>query len=158
MQPIQPFLWFDTQAEDAVNFYVSIFKDSKIHGTHRHGEGGPHPAGTVMAVSFELNGLRFIALNGGPQFKFTEAVSFLIPAETQEEIDELWEKLCSGGGEPGQCGWLKDKYGLSWQVAPPILNAFLADPDPVKSGKVMKAMMAMNKIVISDLKAAYEGN
>ena len=157
MPSIQPFLWFDNQAEEAANFYVSIFKNSKIREVHRFTEGAPQPAGTVMTVSFELNGMHFIALNGGPHFTFTEAVSFLISAETQEEIDELWEKLCADGGTPGQCGWLKDKYGLSWQVTPPILPTLLGDPDRVKAGKVMKAMLEMKKIVIADLQAAYDG-
>src|SRR5208282_2528480 len=136
MQTIKPFLWFDNKAEEAANFYVSVFKNSKILGIHRYGEGAPKPAGSAMTVSFELDGMPFIALNGGPHFQFTEAVSFLISAETQEEIDGLWEKLCSDGGHPGQCGWLKDKYGLSWQVVPPCLATFLGSSDGNKAGRV----------------------
>jgi predicted 3-demethylubiquinone-9 3-methyltransferase (glyoxalase superfamily) len=156
MQTIKPFLWFDNKAEEAANFYVSVFKNSKILGIHRYGEGAPQLAGSVMTVSFELDGMPFIALNGGPHFQFTEAVSFLISAETQEEIDELWEKLCSGGGHPGQCGWLKDKYGLSWQVVPPCLATFLGSSDRIKAGRVMQAMMGMTKIVIAELQTAYD--
>jgi predicted 3-demethylubiquinone-9 3-methyltransferase (glyoxalase superfamily) len=156
MQTIKPFLWFDNKAEEAANFYVSVFKNSKILGIHRYGEGAPQPAGSVMTVSFELDGTSFIALNGGPHFQFTEAVSFSISAETQEEIDELWEKLCSSEGHPGQCGWLKDKYGLSWQVVPPCLATFLGDSDRIKAGRVMQAMMGMTKIVIAELQAAYD--
>ena len=157
MQKIQPFLWFDNQAEEAANFYVSVFKNSKITGISHHAEGGPQQAGTVMTVSFELDGLQFIALNGGPHFKFTEAISLLVKAETQEEIDSLWEKLSGDGGSPGRCGWLKDKYGVSWQVAPPILNTLLSSEDKAKSAKVMQALLGMNKIVITDLEAAYKG-
>jgi len=155
--PITPFLWFDTQAEDAANFYVSIFKRSRIVSTSRYGEGGPGPKGTVMTVQFELNGQPFIALNGGPQFKFTEAVSFSVPCDTQEEVDVYWTKLTADGGQEGPCGWLKDKYGLSWQVNPTILGTLISDPDPQKSKRVMEAMLKMKKIEIGPLKRAYEG-
>jgi predicted 3-demethylubiquinone-9 3-methyltransferase (glyoxalase superfamily) len=156
MSTIQPFLWFNNQAEEAANFYVSTFKNSKILGVYRYGEGAPQPAGSVMTVSFSLNGMPFIALNGGPHFKFSEAISFLISAETQEEIDNLWEKLTGDGGEPGQCGWLKDKFGVSWQVAPPILAEMLGNKDRAKAGRVMQTMMGMKKIIISELQAAYD--
>ena len=158
MQKIQPFLWFDNQAEEAAKLYVSLFKNSKIHGVSHYAAGAPQPAGSVMTVSFELDGLRIIALNGGPHFKFNEAVSFVVSAETQEEIDFLWEKLSEDGGSPSQCGWIKDKYGLSWQITPPILATLIGDPDPVRSARVMEAMLKMKKIVISELQAAYDGN
>ncbi len=155
MQKISPFLWFDTQAEEAANFYVSIFRNSKILKIARYGEAGPGPHGGVMTVAFELEGQTFIALNGGPQFRFTEAVSFSVACETQQEVDELWEKL-SAAGEQGPCGWLKDKYGLSWQINPRILGEMLSDPDPVKSKRVMEAMLQMKKIDIAALKKAYD--
>ena len=155
MQKITSFLWFDDQAEEAANLYVSIFKNSKIVNIARYGEAGPGPAGTVMTVTFQLEGQEFIALNGGPQFKFTEAISFSVDCKTQEEVDELWEKL-SAGGEEGPCGWLKDKYGLSWQINPTVLGEMLSDPDPEKSQRVMKAMLQMKKIDIEGLKQAYE--
>jgi predicted 3-demethylubiquinone-9 3-methyltransferase (glyoxalase superfamily) len=155
MQKITPFLWFDNQAEEAANFYVSIFKNSKIVTITRYGEAGPGPKGGVMTVVFHLDGQEFIALNGGPQFKFTEAISFSVDCKTQQEVDEFWEKL-SAGGEEGPCGWLKDKYGLSWQINPTTLGQMLADPDPQKSKRVMEAMLKMKKIVIEDLKRAYE--
>ena len=155
MQKITPFLWFDGNAEEAVNFYVSIFKNSKILSVARYGEAGPGPKGTVMTASFQLDGQEFVALNGGPQFKFTEAISFWARCETQEEIDEMWEKL-SAGGAKSRCGWLKDKYGLSWQVVPPILGEMLQDKDAKKSQRVMAAMMQMDKIDISLLRKAYE--
>jgi predicted 3-demethylubiquinone-9 3-methyltransferase (glyoxalase superfamily) len=154
MQKITPFLWFDNQAEEAMNFYVSIFKNSKVLSITRYGEGGPGPKGTVMTATFQLDGQEFIALNGGPQFKFTEAISFSVNCETQEEVDELWEKL-SEGGEKGRCGWLKDKYGLSWQVNPTVLGEMLQDKDPEKSKRVMQAMLQMDKIDIKTLKQAY---
>jgi len=154
MQKITPFLWFDDQAEEAANFYVSIFKNSKIVNIARYGEAGPGPAGTVMTVAFELNGQEFTALNGGPEFKFTEAISFFVNCESQQEVDELWEKL-SEGGEEGPCGWLKDKYGLSWQIVPTVLGEMLNDPDPAKAQRVMKAMLQMQKIDIAGLKQAY---
>jgi predicted 3-demethylubiquinone-9 3-methyltransferase (glyoxalase superfamily) len=155
MQKITPFLWFDNQAEEAANHYVSIFKNSRILKTTRYGDAGPGPKGSVMTVVFELDGQEFIALNGGPHFKFTEAVSFSVDCKTQEEVDAYWEKL-SAGGEEGPCGWLKDKYGLSWQVTPAILGEMLSDPDPERSKGVMEAMLKMKKIVIEDLKKAYE--
>lgn len=157
MQKISPFLWFDDQAEEAANYYVSIFKNSAILGVSRYGEGAPRPAGTAMSVSFMLDGLEMQALNGGPQFTFTEAISLFVTAETQDEIDELWDKLTSGGGEPSQCGWLKDKYGLSWQIVPPVLFELLGDPDPDRSSRVMQAMLGMSKIDIAALQAAHDG-
>jgi predicted 3-demethylubiquinone-9 3-methyltransferase (glyoxalase superfamily) len=155
MQKITPFLWFDGKAEEAMNFYTSIFQNSKIGNVVRYGEAGPGPKGTVMTATFRLDGQEFIALNGGPQFKFTEAISFWVNCETQEEIDEMWEKL-SAGGEKGRCGWLKDKYGLSWQIVPPVLGEMLGDKDPEKSKRVMMAMLQMDKIDIKTLKQAYE--
>jgi len=155
MQKITPFLWFDNQAEEAANFYTSIFKNSKILNISRYGEEGPGPAGTVMTATFQLDGQEFTALNGGPVFKFTEAISFFVNCQTQEEVDELWEKL-SGGGEEGQCGWLKDKYGVSWQIVPTALMEMLQDRDAEKSQRVMKAMLEMQKIDIKALRQAYE--
>ena len=155
MQKITPFLWFDGKAEEAMNCYISIFKNSKIVSVTRYGEAGPGPKGTVMTAKFELNGQEFVALNGGPQFTFTEAISFVVNCETQQEVDELWEKL-SEGGEKSRCGWLKDKYGLSWQVVPTALVEMLQDKDAKKSERVMKAMLQMNKIDIKGLKQAYE--
>ena len=155
MQKITPFLWFDNQAEEAANFYVSIFRNSKIVSISRYGEGAPTPSGTVVTVTFQLEGQEFMALNGGPEFKFTEAISFFVNCETQEEVDELWEKL-SAGGEKGPCGWLKDKFGLSWQIVPTVLGKLLNDPDPVKSQSVMNAMLQMSKLDIERLKQAYE--
>ena len=157
MQKITPFLWFDTQAEEAANFYVSIFKNSKILSISRYGEAGPRPKGSVMTVAFELDGQKFIALNGGPQYKFTEAISLSVECKTQEEVDDFWEKL-SRGGEEGPCGWLKDKYGLSWQINPTILGQMLSDPDPKKSKRVMEAMLKMKKIDIKKLQQAYDGD
>ena len=156
MQKITPFLWYDDKAEEAMNFYVSIFKNSKIGKVSRYGEAGPGPKGTVMVATFQLDGQDFMALNGGPHFKFTEAISLVVDCETQEEVDEFWEKL-SEGGEKSQCGWLKDKYGLSWQVVPTILGELMQDKDPEKSQRVMKAMLQMKKIDIQILKQAYEG-
>jgi predicted 3-demethylubiquinone-9 3-methyltransferase (glyoxalase superfamily) len=156
MPTITPFLWSDDQAEEAAELYVSIFKNSRILGVARYGEGAPRPAGSAMSVSFELDGLEFQALNGGPQFRFTEAISFLVKAETQQEVDYLWDTL-TNGGEPGQCGWLKDRYGLSWQIVPPILFELLGDPDPAASGRVMQAMLGMTKIDIAGLRAAHDG-
>jgi len=159
MSKITPFLWFDNKAEEAANFYVSLFKNSRIVGMARYGEEGAEasgrPKGTVMTVPFQLDGQAFVALNGGPQFKFTEAISFVVNCETQEEVDEFWEKL-SEGGEEGQCGWLKDKYGLSWQVVPSALGKMLQDKDPEKSQRVMKAMLQMKKIDIKRLEQAYD--
>jgi predicted 3-demethylubiquinone-9 3-methyltransferase (glyoxalase superfamily) len=156
MQKITPFLWFDDQAEEAMNFYVSIFKNSKVGGVSRYGEGGPGPKGMVMTATFQLDGQEFMALNGGPEFPFTEAISFFVSCETQQEVDELWEKL-SEGGEAGRCGWLKDKFGLSWQIIPTALGELLSDKDAGKAGRVMEAMLQMNKIDIQVLKRAYEG-
>jgi len=155
MQKITPFLWFDNNAEEAVNFYVSIFRNSRIISVSRYPEGSPGPAGTVMTVTFQLEGQEFMALNGGPQFKFTEAISFFVNCETQKEVDELWEKL-SQGGEKGPCGWLKDKYGLSWQIIPTALGQMLQDRDPQKSRNVMQEMLQMTKIDIETLRRAYE--
>src|SRR2546426_7636904 len=155
MQKISPFLWFDDQAEEAVNFYTSIFKNSKILNVTRYGEVGPGPKDSVMTVAFQLEGQEFMALNGGPHFKFTEAISLLVNCKTQEEVDELWEKL-SEGGEQGQCGWLKDKYGLSWQIVPTVLGEMLQDKDARKSERVMNALLKMNKIEIKALKQATQ--
>jgi len=155
MQRITPFLWFDDKAEEAVNFYISIFKNSKIGTITRYGEGGPGPKGAVMSATFQLEGQKFIALNGGPQFTFSPAISFFVNCETQEEVDELWEKL-SEGGEKQRCGWLKDKYGVSWQIIPSAVGELLQAKDPEKSKKVMKAMLQMNKLDIESLKQAYE--
>lgn len=155
MQTISPFLWFDNQAEEAANYYVSIFKNSEIVSVSRYSEGSPYQAGTVMGVTFILDGLEFQALNGGPQFSFTEAISFFVKTDTQEEIDDLWEKL-TAGGQPGQCGWLKDRYGLSWQIVPPVLLELLSDPDPARSGRVMRAMLGMSKLDIAALRAARD--
>jgi predicted 3-demethylubiquinone-9 3-methyltransferase (glyoxalase superfamily) len=155
MQKISPFLWFDDKAEDAANFYTSIFKNSKILNVSRCGEGGPGPKGSVMSVTFLLDGQEFMALNGGPMFKFSEAVSFFVHCETQAEVDELWEKL-SAGGEKQRCGWLKDRYGLSWQIVPTILGKLLNQSDPVKSKRVVEAMLQMNKLDIHGLQQAAQ--
>ena len=155
MKKITPFLWFDGKAEEAMNFYVSVFKNSKIISVTRYGEAGPGPKGTVMTASFQIDGQEFTALNGGPQFTFSQAISFVVHCETQQEVDELWEKL-SEGGEKQNCGWLKDKYGLSWQIVPTLLIEMLQDRDAEKSERVMKAMLQMNKIDIKTLKQAYE--
>jgi len=155
LQKIIPFLWFNDEAEEAMNFYTSVFKNSKVLSIMRYGEAGHGPAGTVMSATFQLEGQEFIALNGGPQFTFSPAISFFVNCETQEEIDELWEKLSEGGEEQGP-GWLKDKYGLSWQIVPTILGDLLNDPDPNKSQRVMNAMLQMSKINIEKLKQAYE--
>ncbi|SPE44521.1 3-demethylubiquinone-9 3-methyltransferase [Candidatus Sulfotelmatobacter sp. SbA7] len=155
MQKITPFLWFDDKAEEAVNFYVSIFKNSKVGTITRYGEAGPGPKGTVMSATFTLAGQEFFALNGGPLFRFTEAISFFVNCETQQEVDELWEKL-SARGQPSRCGWLKDKYGLSWQIIPSVLGKLLQDKDAAKAPRVMQAMLKMNKIDIAVLQQAYE--
>jgi predicted 3-demethylubiquinone-9 3-methyltransferase (glyoxalase superfamily) len=157
MQKITPFLWFDTQAEEAANFYLSVFDNSKILSLLRCGEAGPGPKGSVLTVEFELEGQKFTALNGGPNFKFTEAVSFVVTCTTQEEVDYFWEKLLEGGGEESQCGWLKDKYGLSWQITPTILIELLQDKDPQRANRVMQAMMKMIKIDIETIKRAAAG-
>jgi predicted 3-demethylubiquinone-9 3-methyltransferase (glyoxalase superfamily) len=151
-----PFLWFDNNAEEAMNFYVSIFPDSKVLSTTRYPAGGPAPAGMVMTAQFSLGGQEFIALNGGPMHKFTDAISFSVSCETQAEVDRYWEKL-TAGGEPGPCGWLKDKYGLSWQIVPTILPKLLSGSDPAKSGRAMAAMMKMSKLDGDALKRAYDG-
>jgi predicted 3-demethylubiquinone-9 3-methyltransferase (glyoxalase superfamily) len=155
MQKITPCLWFDTEGEEAANFYTSVFKNSRILDVSRYGEAGPRPADMVMTVSFELEGQEFIALNGGPEFKFNEAVSFQVNCETQEEVDKLWNSLTEGG-EPGPCGWLKDKYGVSWQIIPTALPELLNDPDPERSQRAMKAMLGMGKIDIEALKRAAD--
>jgi predicted 3-demethylubiquinone-9 3-methyltransferase (glyoxalase superfamily) len=155
MQKIKPFLWFDTQAEEAANFYVSIFKNSKILSVARYGDAGPGPKGSAMTVSFELDGQEFTGLNGGPLYKFTEAISFTVICKTQEEVDDFWKKLTKGGQEVA-CGWLKDKYGLCWQITPEILPQMLSDPDPQKAGRVMQAMMKMKKIDIPELQRACD--
>jgi predicted 3-demethylubiquinone-9 3-methyltransferase (glyoxalase superfamily) len=157
MPTISPFVWFDNQAEQAASFYVSLFKNSAILGVSRYGEGAPRPAGSVMSVTFVLDGLQFQALNGGPQFPFTEAISLFVTAQTQDEIDDLWDGL-TRGGTPGQCGWLKDRYGLSWQIVPPVLSELLGGSDPDRSSRVMQALFAMGKIDIAGLRAAFEGD
>jgi len=156
MQKITTFLWFDDQAEEAANLYTSIFKNSKIMGVSRYGEAGPGPAGQVMTVNFQIEGQEFTALNGGPEFKFTEAISLVVNCETQAEVDHYWEKL-SAGGEESQCGWLKDKFGLSWQIVPTALGELLGGPDPVKAQRAMQAMLQMRKLDIAALQRAYEG-
>lgn len=156
MPSISPFLWFDDKAEEAAEFYVSVFPNSRILGVSRYSEGAPRPAGTAMSVSFQLDGLELQALNGGPQFQFTEAISFFVKAETQDEIDRLWDRL-TDGGEAGRCGWLKDRYGLSWQIVPPVLFELLGDPDPATAGRTMQAMLGMSKLDIAALRAAAEG-
>ena len=155
MHKITPFITFNNQAEEAVNFYISIFRNSKILSMNRYGEGGPMPAGTVMGASFVLEGQEFYALNGGPHFTFSEGISLYVNCETQKEVDELWEKL-SAGGEKGQCGWLKDKFGVSWQIIPTALGQMLGDKDPKKAQNVMQAMLQMTKIDIAALRRAYE--
>ncbi|MEU7745762.1 VOC family protein [Nonomuraea sp. NPDC049158] len=153
MQKITTYLWFDNQAEEAAEFYTSLFEDSRILEVRRYGDAGPGPAGTAMMVSFELAGQRFLALNGGPQFTFTEAISLYVDCASQEEVDELWAKLTEGGAE-SQCGWLKDRWGLSWQIIPTALPELLGNPDPAKAQQVMKAMLGMRKIDINALEEA----
>lgn len=155
MQRITPFLWFDHQAEEAAHFYTSIFPNSKVVGITRYGEAGPGPKGTVMTATFQLDGQEFVALNGGPQFVFSPAISFFVNCQTQEEVDELWHKL-SQGGEPQRCGWLRDQYGVSWQIVPSALIELLQDHDAQKSKQVMNAMLQMGKIDIGGLRQAYE--
>jgi predicted 3-demethylubiquinone-9 3-methyltransferase (glyoxalase superfamily) len=155
IQLITPFLWFDHQAEEAATFYASIFPDSKVLKVSRYGEGGPGPAGSVMTVEFQLHGQSFVALNGGPHFQFTEAISFVVNCETQQEVDTYWEKLSAGGAEV-QCGWLKDKYGLSWQIVPTALPRLLSNPDREKASRAMKAMMTMKKLDIRALQQAAD--
>ena len=156
MQKIIPFLWFDDQAEQAMHHYVSIFKNSRVLGVTRYGDAGPGPKDSVMIATFELEGQRFTALNGGPQFKFSEAISFVVNCETQEEVDELWDKLAEGG-QTQQCGWLKDKFNLSWQIIPSALPELMSDPDPERSRRVTEVMLQMTKIDIAKLRQAYEG-
>jgi predicted 3-demethylubiquinone-9 3-methyltransferase (glyoxalase superfamily) len=161
MQKITPFLWFDDQAEEAANFYVSIFKNSRMGAIARYDEeaaaASGRPAGSVMVVDFVIEGQEFAALNGGPNFKFTEAVSFVVNCETQEEVDDFWTKLTADGGQESQCGWLKDKFGLSWQITPTVLTRMIKDKDPAKSKRVMHAMMQMKKLDIATLQRAYDG-
>lgn len=157
MSKITPFLWFDTAAEEAARLYTSIFKNSRITGVTRYGPEGPGPAGSVMTVSFELDGQPFTALNGGPEFRFTEAVSFEVRCETQAEVDEYWQKLTADGGEEVQCGWLKDKFGLSWQIVPAALIELLSNPDPARAERVYHAMLQMKKLDIAQLQKAAAG-
>jgi len=154
MTSISPFLWFDKQAEEAAEFYVSLFPDSRIVSVGRYPEGSPMPAGTAMSVSFVLDGLEVQAMNAGPGPHFTDAVSFFVQADDQASIDRYWDALIADGGQPGQCGWLKDRWGLSWQIVPPLLGRLLNDPDVERAGRVMAAMMGMQKLVIADLEAA----
>jgi predicted 3-demethylubiquinone-9 3-methyltransferase (glyoxalase superfamily) len=156
MQKITPFLWYDGKAEEAVNFYVSIFKNSKVVSMARYGDAGPGPKGSVMTAAFQLEGQDFVALNGGPQYKFTPAISLVVNCETQEEVDNLWEKL-SAGGRKDRCAWLTDKFGVSWQIVPTILSKLLGDKDPEKAKRVMQAMLQMDRIDISRLQKAYDG-
>ena len=158
MSKIIPFLWFNGEAEQAMNFYVSLFKNSRVIGISRYGEGMPFPAGTVMTASFELDGQLFTALNGGPAFKFNEAISFQIFCDTQEEVNDYWQKLSAGGDETAQqCGWLKDKYGVTWQIVPTILSKLIQDRNREKANRVVKAMLQMHKLDIKVLKQAYQG-
>ncbi len=157
MQKITPFLWFNNQAEEAANFYVSVFNNSKVISVSRYGAGAPGESGTVMSVTFELEGQTLYALNGGPVYELTPAFSLFVSADTQAEIDLLWNKLLSGGGKPSRCGWLVDQFGLSWQIIPPALGKLMGDPDPVKAQRVMQAMFEMEKLDIAKLQAAYDG-
>jgi len=157
MQKIVTFLWFDHQAEEAANFYVSLFKNSKIVNVSRYGDAGPGPKGSAMVVVFELDGQRYMALNGGPHFKFSPAISLMVNCETQAEVDGLWDKLLADGGKPSRCGWLEDKYGLSWQIVPTALGRLMSDPDPEKSKRVTQAMLQMVKLDIAKLEEAYKG-
>jgi predicted 3-demethylubiquinone-9 3-methyltransferase (glyoxalase superfamily) len=150
MPTVTPFLWFDTQAEDAMNFYASVFKRSKVLSVHR-------AQGKVMSVEFELEGQKFMALNAGPLYKFTEAISFFVACDTQQEIDDLWDKLTADGGSPGRCGWLKDKFGLSWQIVPTSLGRMLSDKDAARAGRAMNAMLQMNKLDVKQLQKACNG-
>ena len=155
MQKITPFLWFDTQAEEAAKFYTSVFKNSKIGSIKRYGDAAPRPKGTVMTVAFQIEGQEFVALNGGPQFLFTPAISLFVNCETQEEVDQLWDNLVDGG-TPMQCGWLTDRYGISWQIVPAALGKLMNDPDPKKASRVMQAMLQMVKIDIRGLQEAHQ--
>ncbi len=156
MKNITPFLWFDDQAEEAMNFYISVFKNSRVLDTRRYGDAGPGPKGQFMTGTFELNGQEFMVLNGGPEFKFTEAISLYVNCETQAEVDDLWEKL-SAGGEKGPCGWLKDKYGVSWQIVPIALGEMLDDEDQARAQRVMAAMLKMTRLDMAVLQQAYDG-
>ncbi|HEU4932583.1 MAG TPA: VOC family protein [Pyrinomonadaceae bacterium] len=156
-QKITTFLWFDKNAEEAINFYVSIFKNSKILNTTHYGDSGAGPKGTVMTIDFELDGQQFVALNGGPTFKFTEAISLVVNCDTQQEVDYFWEKLSADGGQTVECGWLKDKFGLSWQIVPNILWEYFAEGDQAKNDRIMKAVMQMKKLEIEGLEKAAEG-
>ena len=155
--PLTTCLWFDTQAEEAATYYTSIFRDAKLGNISRYGEGGPRPAGMVITAEFELNGQRFVALNGGPEYTFTEAISFQIPCADQAEVDYYWEQLTADGGQPGPCGWLKDKFGVSWQVIPVVLGSLLGDPDPDKAARATQAMLSMGKLDIDALARAHAG-
>ena len=155
MQKITPFLWFDGRAEEAMNFYTSIFKHSKVGNVMRYGDAGPGPKGSIMSAEFEIEGQEFFALNGGPMFKFSPAISFFVKCQTQEEVDDFWAKL-SAGGATNQCGWLQDKFGVSWQIVPTVLGEMLQDKDPQKATRVMQAMMKMTKLDIKLLKQAYD--
>ena len=157
MQKITTFLWFDGQAETAANFYVSIFKSSKITGVTRYGDAGPGPKGSVMTVAFQLDGQEFVALNGGPEFKFTEAISLVVNCESQREVDEMWDKL-TAGGKPGQCGWLKDKFGLSWQVTAKAMSKMLKEGTPEQVSRLTKAFLPMKKFDLAALEKAYQGS
>ena len=157
MQKITPFLWFDGQAEEAVEFYLSVFKDGKIHATTRYPEGGPAAAGSVMTIAYELNGQHFVALNGGPGFPFTNAVSLVVNCETQEEVDHYWEKLVAGGGEHVQCGWLKDKFGMPWQIVPRRVWEWLSGDDPALVKRVTSALWQMEKLDLAALESAAAG-
>ena len=156
MQKITPFLWFDDKAEEAVDFYTSVFKNSKTISISRYGDAGPGPKGSVMVAKFQIEGQEFMALNGGPTFTFSPAISFVVNCKTQDEVDELWDKLSEGGAK-SQCGWLTDKFGLSWQIVPTVLGELMQDKDPVKTNRVMKAMLQMTKLDIEGLRKAYEG-
>jgi predicted 3-demethylubiquinone-9 3-methyltransferase (glyoxalase superfamily) len=157
MQKITPWLWFDTESEEAASFYTSVFKNSRILSTSHYGDAGPRPAGSVMTVAFELDGQEFVALNGGPEFKPNEAISFMVSCESQDEVDEYWDLLTSDGGEASQCGWLKDKFGISWQIIPTELEKLIADPDPERSQRAMAAMLTMGKIDIEAIRKAAAG-
>jgi predicted 3-demethylubiquinone-9 3-methyltransferase (glyoxalase superfamily) len=158
MQKITPSLWFDTEAEEAATFYTSVFKDSRILSVERFGDGGPGEPGSVMAVGFELNGHAFVGINGGPAFDFNESVSFMVSCDSQDEVDHYWDRLVEGGGQESQCGWLKDKYGVSWQIVPTELRKLLGDPGPERAQRAMQAMLKMNKIDIEGLRQAAAGS
>ena len=157
MPKITTFLTYDSQAEEAAKLYVSIFRNSKIRNVVRYGDAGPGPKGSAMTVVFDLDGQEFIALNGGPHFKFSEGISLSVDCKTQEEVDSYWDKLSENGGEPGPCGWIKDRFGVSWQINPTVLGQMLGDKDPKKAKRVMEAMLKMKRIVIADLQKAYDG-